>query len=85
MWRPKEDWEKERDYWLNTVGGKFADSGEAMEASVIYEAGANAILKALKEKSEEQLVVALGVPLTQHTVVSVGGIKGFAVFIPEEN
>lgn len=85
MWRPKEDWEKKRDYWLNTVGGKFADSGEAMEASVIYEAGADAMLKELKEKSEEQLVVALGVPVMTQEVVSVAGVKGFAVFIPEEN
>jgi len=48
MWRPKEGWEKERDQWLNIVGGKFADSGEVMEASVIYEAGADALLKGLR-------------------------------------
>lgn len=48
MWRPeKEEWEKERDQWLNTVGGKFADSGEIMEASVLYEAGADAMLNSL--------------------------------------
>ncbi|MBA7558405.1 hypothetical protein ES708_00008 [subsurface metagenome] len=53
MWRPKDDWEKNRDYWLNTVGGKFADSGEAMEASVIYEAGADAQGEAILKLCEE--------------------------------
>lgn len=46
--RPK-DWEKARDEWLNRVGGEYADSGKVMEASIIYEAGAEAMLEALEK------------------------------------
>jgi len=56
QWRPKEGWEKERDQWLNIVGGKFADSGEVMEASVIYEAGADVMHEADVEEIEKHFV-----------------------------
>lgn len=48
MNRP-EGWETKRDRELLALGHKFVDSDEAMDASVLYEAGADAMLKSLRE------------------------------------
>ena len=92
-------WDKKRDQWLNSVGGEYADSGEVMEASVIYEAGAEAILKALKDrglKGEVEGVRYYGyhtdvrvIPATEDHLMMMPepdgkGWHGWLVFIPEE-
>ena len=50
-----------------------------------FESGADAILVALKEKSEETFIIDSSFPLEIYSVPSIKGQKGFAVFIPEED
>lgn len=80
MWRPKEGWVTERDLELNALGGKFADSGEIMDVRVLYEAGADAMLKAVKRND-----CVSSTSLRNTGEIGWKNLKdGFWYFIPEE-
>ncbi len=75
MWRP-EGWEK-RDRYGTTVNNIDLDS--------IYEAGADAILKALTYHCGEIRVIKSGdKPWTKIPEFSIPNKDGWVVFIPDE-
>lgn len=79
MWRPKEDWE---EIVSDAIQRQYKDG---MSVREIAELGADAMLEALKEAGDRRIRFEREDTLdTDPPDSSVKQIKGWLVFIPEE-
>lgn len=79
MWR-SNDWETKKQEWFRKSARSNLIDG------FVYEAGADAILKSLKERTAAPLILEYhGETIIINPIVMVRGAPGFIVFIPDKH